>query len=205
MGTGNTALLVLSVLAAGCSDEGGPVGTVRDFVNLGQSTEAPTHAAVDLGALDGLRDRRLDVEDPERARLDAVLEVPVATPPARALARAEAAVRALSAEGRAVVVRVVVVPERLPLDVGAIAVAVGARDGKGWSGTEMAYRSSQVLVRSSTPPSEEDVLLAAAVARSPGADLAGRVQAAAGVTGTPADRVQAAWDRVRQYLGPAPP
>lgn len=199
----HVASLVVAVVATACGDDG-PVAAVQSFVNLGQSTEPVARPAADLGALDGLRDRRLDVADPERARIDAVLEVPIATPPARALERAEAAVRAIAAEGHAVAIRVVVVPERLPVEVGAIAVAVTARDGKGWTGAEVGWRSSQVLVRGATPPADEDTLLAAAVAQGTG-DEAARIQAAVAATGAPPDRVQAAWDRVRQYLGPAPP
>jgi hypothetical protein len=193
---------MVGVLFAACGD-GGPVAAVQNFVNLGQKAESVERPPADLGALDGLRDRRLDVADPDRAKVDAVLEVPIATPPARALARAEAAVRAIAAEGHAVAIRVVVVPERLPVEVGAIAVAVTARDGRGWTGDEVGWRSSQVLVRASIPPTEEDVLLAAAVAQCAGEE-ATRLQAVVTATGTPADRVQAAWDRVRQYLGPAP-
>lgn len=204
MRSGSTTVVVLLVVAcSSCGDEG-PVSTVQNFVNLGQQTETKNRAPVDLGALDGLRERRLDVEDPERARIDAVLEVPIATPADRALARAEAAVRALAAEGQAIAVRVVVVPEQLPAEVGAIAVATAARDGKGWSGTEMGYRSSQVLARTAVPPGPAEVLLAAAVAQAPGADAGAKIQAAATVTGTPPDRVQAAWEAVRQYLGPLP-
>lgn len=194
---------MVAMVAAACGDDG-PVAAVQSFVNLGQQTEPVERHATDLGALDGLRERRLDVADPERARVDAVLEVPIGTPPARAVERAEGAVRAIAAEGRAVAVRVVVVPERLPVAVGAIAVAVTARDGKGWTGAEVGWRSSQVLVRTASPPSDEDTLLAAAVAQS-GGEEAARVQAAVSATGAPAERVQAAWDRVRQYLGPPPP
>ena len=174
-------------------------------MSLGQQAPAETRAAVDLGALDGLRSRRLDPRDPDRVRLEAELEVPIGTPLDQAVARGEAAGRALAAEGQAVAVRVVVVAERLPAAVGAIAVVSTARDGKGWSGAEVGWRASQVLVRAAPGPTDEDALLAAAVAQAGGRDEAARIHAAAGATGVPEDRIRAAWEAVRQYLGPTPP
>lgn len=194
-------LAVLGALAA-CGDDG-PARAVRDFVNLGQDAPPEARPALDLGALDGLRERRLDVSDPDRVRIDAELEVPIATPPDRAVARADAAVRALAMDGQAVAIRVLVVAERVPASVGAIAVSTTARDGKGWSGTDVGWRASQVLVRSAAPPTDADALLAAAVAQGTG-DEAASLSAAVASTGVPEHQVRAAWDRVRQYLGPAP-
>ena len=106
-------------------------------------------------------------------------------------------------DGQAVAIRVLVVAERVPASVGAIAVSTTARDGKGWSGADVGWRASQVLVRSAAPPTDADALLAAAVAQGTG-DEAASLSAAVASTGVPEDQVRAAWDRVRQYLGPAP-
>jgi hypothetical protein len=206
MATGSAAArrFALFLVAAGAAcGEGGPIAALQNFVNLGQTPQEATRPRVDDGALARLRERRLDAANPDRVRVEAEIEAPIGLPVDAAVAQAEAAVRAITAEGQAVAVRVVVVPERLPTELGALAVATAARDGKGWSGEEVSWRSSQALVRTSAPPSDEDCLLAAAVARAPGTPEA-RLLAAVAASGIPAERVQAAWDRVRQYLGPLP-
>lgn len=200
MRNGVRALVVVALV--GCGQDS-PLSAVRDFAQLGQRTETQERPTVDPGALAGLRSRRVDAADPDRMRVDLEVEAPVTTPPAAAIARAEAAARAVAAEGQVVAVRAVVVVERLPVEVGALAIAVRARDGKGWNGEEVGWRSSQSLVRSAAAPTDEDAGLAAALALAPG-DEAARFRAAAAATGASEDRLRAAWDRVRQYLGPVP-
>ncbi len=190
----------LSCVAA-CREER---AALDDFLTLG-AREAPSERGpvADPTALAGVRASRLDFADPDRVRIEAELEVPIATPPEATLARAEAAARALLADGQAAAVRVLVVPEGLPVQLGVIAIAVKARDGKGWTGVEVAWRHTAVLAATGPPPSDAEVQLAAAVSRSEGA-MDRRFESVAEASAASAVEVRRAYERVSEYLGEPP-
>ncbi|MBI2893224.1 MAG: hypothetical protein HYY06_06695 [Deltaproteobacteria bacterium] len=193
-------LWVCSLTCVACSEER---AALDDFLNLGAREARSEGPLADPTALGGVRARRFDFADPDRVRIEAELEAPIATPPEATLPRAEAAARALLADGQAAAVRVLVVPEGLPIQLGAIAVAVMARDGKGWTGAEVVWRQTAVLAATGPPPSNAEVQLAAAVARSEGA-MDRRFASVAEASSVSAQEVRRSYETVTGYLGDPP-